>query len=291
MQGTRVTYKRQDLMIYQIVLGNDYQRFELNYELNDNEPTKIWSELARETRPSDLRSSLNPWRGNRNDYDSSVKELFCVIEELNEWLPEKIYGKWDYNNPIKSLNNLHIHFPEHEKSETDSIKRKQLTRFNDLIHGLGVIIGSKHNEVELLYLLLCCDSSRRVNLEEHHFNFFQPKVDFGDLTLHYCHVGRHPLELVLSNDTDCPADQIIPQYQISAYHTLRFFQIQDTTERFKNFYTASKLNWPYTLTDKRLALGYINLGKLTTINGKKLERAEIISTVKNCNTVLDWQFL
>lgn len=277
-------------MIYQITLANDYEQFKFNYELNDNNPTKTWVELAKETKPSDLRSSLDPWRGNSSSYLKMVDTLNSVIDEINVWMPEKINGKWEPDNPVKSLNNLHIHFPEHERYETDPIKRDQLTKFNDLIHGLEAICKSKTINKDLMYLLLCCDNTRMIDLEEYDYQFFQPKLDFGDLTLQYCHVGRHPIELLLSNDSDCPPEQIVPQSQISSYHTMDFYSIPPLDTYFQQFYYNSGLTWPYELTDKRMAIGFINLGKLTTINERRYDNDETLQIVKSCNKILNWQF-
>lgn len=278
-------------MEYKIVLGNDeLEQYTFSYELNNDNPTKVWSDLVKQTVPNDLRKSLNPWRGVFSNYNTSVKQLNDVIDELNTWMPKKIEHKWQLDEPIKSLNLLHIHFPELEKGEIDSTKRDQLTRFNDLIHGLQVILHNKSN-AELLYILLCCDNTNQVKIDEQDFKFFKPYVNFGDLTLHYCHVGRHPLELLLSNDTDCPQDQVIPQYNYSAFHTLRFFTISDCSQKFKKFYHESNISWPYDLNDPKLALGYINLGKLRTVNNKHYTNQDILSIVKSCNKILDWQII
>lgn len=278
-------------MIYQITLANDDRQFDFNYELNDNNPTKTWVELSKETTVSDLRRSLNPWRGITTDYLIMVDKLNSLIDKLNEWIPEKILNKWESEDPVKSLNNLHIHFPEQEKYETDAVKLGQLTAFNDLIHEIENILSSKQIDIDLVYLLLCCDNTSMMDLEESDYQFFEPEINFGDLTLHYCQVGRHPLELFLTKDYDCPPEQIVPQFQISSYHTLRFFDLPNRKEKFQQFYYDSKLQWPYKLNDKRLSVGYINLGKLTDINGKQYDRHEILQIVKSCNKILNWKFI
>jgi hypothetical protein len=279
-------------MIYQVTIGDDFDEFKLNYELNSQEPTLIWKSLANETKPRDLRKSLNPWRGVKDSYSSMVVQLNDTIDELNQWIPEKLNSKWNLDKPFESLNNLHIHFPKHEKTEIDSTKKSQLTKFNDLIHGLQVILEARSKNSDLLYLLLCCENKpKNIDIDLEYFKFFKPYFSFGDLTLHYCHVGRHPLEIFLSNDIDCPADQIKPQSEISTYHTLRFFDLENYSTQFKKFYYLSKLSWPYKLEDPRLAFGYINLGKLSNINEKIYSKTEIVNIVKSCNKILDWQFL
>lgn len=277
-------------MIYEITIeGND--SYTLQYELNDNSPTKTWLSLTQETSVDNLRKSLNPWQGQTSQYNQVVNDLMLVISELNSWLPSKIKNSWDFNRPVQSLNELHAHFPDNWSQEPSSEHREQLTRFNDLIHCLELIIVNKTKNIDLLYLLICCDTSKKVEIKQEEFNFFTSEVNFGDLTLHYCHVGRHPFEVFLSNDLDCPSDQIIPQYSISSYHTLRFHSYINCARLFKNFYYKSKIQWPYMLDDKRLAFGYIPLGKLTTINNKiyKSEK-DITNIINSCNKILDWQF-
>jgi hypothetical protein len=278
-------------MNYEIILSNNIEKFTFLYELNDDIPTKKWEKLSKQTSPQDLRKSLNPWRGMKSMYNKQVSRLNETIDELNSWIPVKIENKWQLNDPFNSLNSLHIHFPKLEKEQLEVEKREQLTKFNDIIHELQVLLSSYKSDIEYIYLLLCCDNTPFITMEDEDFKFFKPYVNFGDLTLHYCHVGRHPLELLLSNDTDCPEDQIIPQYRYSSYHTLRFFTIPDLTEKFKNFYYTSNLSWPYKLEDPKLAFGYINLGKLKTINNKQYKNhQDILTIVKSCDKILDWQF-
>ena len=47
---------------------------------------------------------------------------------------------------------------------------------------------------------------------------------------------------------------------------MRFFEFKLDWKKFVNFYYASKLKWPYEITDPRLAVGYIPVGTLIKIN-------------------------
>ena len=272
-------------------MSNRHDKFIFSYELNNTNPTNVWVNLAKETKPTDLRGSLQPWRGLTTDYSAMVNRLNTLIDKINEWIPEKIVSKWESNDPLKSLNALHIHFPDHEQYETDQIKLDQLSCFNDLIHGLENICSSKNIGMDLIYLLLCCDNTRMIDLQKSDYKFFEPEINFGDLTLHYCHVGRHPMEILLSKDYDCPSHQIIPQSKISSYHTLRFFDLPNRRKRFEEFYYDSKLQWPYNLEDERMAVGYINLGKLTNINDRCYDKSDTLQIVKSCNQIVNWEFI
>jgi hypothetical protein len=188
---------------------------------------------------------------------------------MNSWMPTKIITFNNTDTIANNLNRLHIHFPELEKSETDTSRLEQLSAYNDFIHELETLNVAKNFN----YILICPDSHNEldelISIED--FKYFTPNRNIGDLLLHYCHIGRHPLELYVNNDVNCPADQILPQYKISPYHTLRFSKFTIDWRKFTNFYYASKLAWPYKITDPRLAIGYIPIGTLIKINDVEVE--------------------
>jgi hypothetical protein len=206
---------------------------------------------------------------------------------INLWMPEKIEGKWDYNDPQQSVNRLHINFPKYEKNETDPIKRSQLTRYNDIIHELESLFSSK----DILYprMMLCFDDREAVNLEPEDYKLFTIRRTFGELCLHYPHVGRHPLELYYANDIDCPVDQIVPQSIITADHTLRFYEETMLDHyhlpKLKEFYNKSTLRHIMDFKNPKMAYGYISLGKLVST----LSLQEVLNQVKSCYRIINWR--
>ena len=276
---------------YEIVISSNSNRHVLTYRLEPHRPAQVWADMVSKFDVSVIRPSLDPWRGIATNWDTKVKDLNNLISELNSWLPNKIDGYWNNENIEESLNRLHVHFPEQEKVETDMSRRRQLTRYNDLIHEMQFLHNVIKNKKEYLYLLVCPDvhQSNWVELEDDDFLLFRPKVNFGDLTLHYPHAGRHPMELFISRDTTCPADQILPQHKISPFHTLRFFDNEVSPENFKKFYFESNLKWPAALEDPRLAVGYINLGKLEYIDHAPWTREDAEYKVKSCNKIENWK--
>ena len=238
----------------------------LTYKLYSHGPAQTWAKLINNCSVEQLRKSLNPIRAVTNIQDK-INELIQLIEKMNSWMPTKIIAFSNTDTIANNLNRLHIHFPELEKSETDTSRLYQLSSYNDLIHELETLNNAKNSNKNLSYILLCPDAPRSnelISVED--FKYFTPNRNSGDLLLHYCHVGRHPFELYVNNDVNCPADQILPQYEISPLHTLRFFEFKLDWKKFTNFYYASKLKWPYEITDPRLAVGYIPVGTLIKIN-------------------------
>lgn len=263
----------------------------LTYKLEQHRPAQVWAGLMLSAKVESLRPTLNPWL----DFDKSVllkriSYLLELVNKLNEWLPEsnKIISKWDYGNHQMSVNKFHVHFPEQEKTETDPIHRSQLSEYNDLIHELEILADSK-NQKQTPHLLICPDRYDMVPLELDDFNLFRARRQFGELCLHYCHVGRHPFELCAAGDINCPVDQIVPQTLISTFHTLRFYT-DDFLEhfhkiRFKQFYKLSTLQQVMDINDPRMAYGYIPLGKLVT----DLSSEAVVESVKLCNRIVDWK--
>ena len=266
----------------------------LTYKVYTHNPAQTWAKLINNCNVTHLRKSLNPIRA-INNIEEKINELIQLIEKINIWIPTKIITFSNDNTIANNLNRLHIHFPELEKSETDFIRLAQLSAYNDLIHELETLNHAKKFNKNLSYILLCPDrpdplikSNNLISIED--FKYFTPNKNSGDLLLHYCHVGMHPFELYVSNDVNCPADQILPQYEISAYHTLRFVEFKLDWKKFINFYYASKLKWPYEITDPRLAVGYIPIGTLIKINDVEVENNAMCQELLMPNTkIISWK--
>ena len=263
----------------------------LTYKLEQHRPAQVWAGLINSASVERLRPTLNPWR----DFDKSilpqrVSYLLELVDKLNQWLPEanKITDKWDHDNHQLSVNKFHIHFPEQEKTETDPIRKSQLSEYNDLIHEIE-ILALGQNKRQIPHLLICPDGYELVPLELDDYKLFRARRTFGELCLHYCHVGRHPFELYAAGDVDCPVDQIVPQTIISAFHTLRFYNDEFLEHyykpKFREFYERSTLKQVLAFNDPKMAFGYIPLGKLVTT----LSLQEVVNQVKSCNRIVSWQ--
>lgn len=273
---------------YEITLKGD-ELLTLTYQLEENNVAKTWASLIAKATVDNLRPTLNPWRNfDKSQLPNKIAHLENLITLLNEWLPayNKITGTWNYNDHQASVNKFHIHFPEQEKNETDPIRRAQLAEYNDLIHEIELLCKSSANQPRLL---LCPDGIELIEFTDFDYNLFSAKRFFGELCLHYCHVGRHPYEIYMANDYRCPVDQIVPMRYISALHTLRFYT-DPTPEHvhqlnFRRFYNNSTIKEVYDINDPKIAFGYITLGKLVTDKDESI----ILNQVSQCNKVIDWK--
>lgn len=262
----------------------------LSYKLEQHRPAQVWASLMLNTTPESLRKNFDSWQLFDNTIiNKKISKLEDVINSLNLWLPEneQIREVWNHNNHQESVNKFHIHFPEHEKNEKDLTRKQQLSEYNDLIHEieeLAFTLGKPRP-----YLLVLPDNQPLVDLEDDDYNHFKASIKFGDLLLHYCHVGRHPLELFAASDYDCPIDQIVPQHSITTYHSMRFYNSRltewDYKSKFAHFYKRSTLNKLYKINDKKMAFGYCTLGKLQS----NLSEMELIKKLKTCDKIMDWK--
>jgi hypothetical protein len=277
---------------YNIVLASGDDKTTLIYTLSDSPIAQTWAGMMSKVRPRDIRPYSTPWRGMFKDWDEKISELNEVIDQLNSWIPDKIEGKWDDADKNESLNRLHIHFPELEKTETDPDRKLQLSRYNDLIHEIQTLLEVNTTGKEQLQLVICPEGTKAdiapAPIPDDRYWEFTHNFSFGDLVLHYCHVGRHPYEIFTRNDTNVPEDQIIPQSMIYTYHSLRFFDSKFNRGYFQQFYLNSKIKWPYKLTDPKLAFGYVPMGKLSLVNGERWDREATHQLVKNANEILSW---
>lgn len=277
---------------YHLTIANDANSFVLTYELASHHAAQAWAHIMNSLSVGSLRENFNPWHGPQVSPDDKINRLHELIDLLNEWLPDKIQDRWDYNDPQSSLNKLHIHFPEQLNNETDITKLKQLVEYNDTIHELEDIIRS--SQYKLIWILLLPKSDETIELHDSDYIHFKPQREFGELCLHYPHVGRHVLELVKSRDYSCPKDQIVTQTKISAYHSLRFYDDPISEDRYKlgliNFYYRSKLKELIEINDPKIAYGYLPIGKLVELDGETIDREKVLSVIHETNRIVCWKF-
>lgn len=278
---------------YAVTLGNDSDSYNFVYELESHRPAQEWAKIMVTADVKTLRDNFDPYQGVTRSTLERVRRLNELIHLLNDWLPEqdKITHCWDDKDPQDSLNKLHVHFPDQEKKLTDPVKLSQLTEYNDIIHSIEDILRNTKTK-DLVWLLLLPSRETEINLNDDDYNHFRPNRFFGELCLHYPHIGRHPLELLKAKDYNCPIDQIVTQKTITSYHSLRFYSdypFKYYDYFFKQFYLKSTINQLYNLNDPKLAFGYITLGKLQTVNDNYLSEQEILSVVKSTNKIIGWE--
>jgi hypothetical protein len=263
-------------------------RTKFTYELDDHRVARAWADLMRPLSVTSLRRDLDPWQGKVSDLDKKISQFNFLIDSINTWIPEKILGHFDIKDAQASLNRLHTHFPEQHYQETNEGRLDQLRTYNDLLHQIEFGIRSRDTS-EKITILAVQEKPSCFPLEDADYDLFTTDFRFGDLLLHYPHVGRHPLELITTNDIDCPPEQIICQSQLSASHSLRFYSGYVNPKQFADFYQSSGITWPYKLGDPRLAVGYIRLGRLIEVDYQAPYQHKTLEIVKQATKITNWQ--
>lgn len=271
---------------YILTLASDSESYSLTYDLESHHPAQEWARLMSALGASSLRPGFDSWHGLNANPTEKIDRLLQLAEAMNVWIPEKINTDWCVSKPQESLNAMHVHFPELERTETDPARLAQLTEYNDLIHQVEDLIRND----KYIWMQLLPETEERVALNEEDYSLFHASRHFGELCLHYPHVGRHPMELMKSQDFQCPVDQIVPQHLISAYHTLRYYDDPYTEDQYQNalidFFAHSTLKDFCHLDDPHMAFGYITLGNLSGIS-----REDALAIVRSTNRIVGWKII
>lgn len=266
-------------------------RTKFTYELEDHRVARAWADLMRPLSVTSLRKGSDPWHGRITDLNQRVNEFNFLIDAINMWIPNKIPRHFDIKDAQDSLNQLHIHFPEQHYKETDLTRRDQLRTYNDLLHKIEKSLRSDvpGNAYEQLSVVAAQEMPSCFPLEDADYDLFTTHIRFGDLLLHYPHVGKHPFEIMSTNDVDCPPEQIVCQNQMSASHAMWFYHTYTSPKKFAEFYKSSGIAWPYSLDDPRLAVGYIKLGRLIEVDYEAPLQHKTIGIVKQATKITNWQ--
>jgi hypothetical protein len=158
-----------------------------------------------------------------------------------------------------------------------------LTEYNDIIHWLESILlniwsDNKKDSTSSLFRV-ALDFNKTVNefipIPDDAYKLFTPFTKFGDLSLHYTHVGKHAIELFMVNDFECPSDQFMPQRTFNAscrlYLTDDFFSTEALKEqqlaRWNQFYVdrGGFDFWQLDINDPKIAFGYCKIGRINHI--------------------------
>jgi len=288
----------------------------LTYDLVDHEIANLWSTLISARKVNEC-CPINHYSGN---YDPQlltqrVSRLFELIDIINEQVPNKIQKvPFNKDNFYQALNTMHVHFPELEQDQKYQFLCEYLSEYNDTIHWLEpALIDYYNNITDSRKFSIKLDFNKvRPTVPSHEiptsaYKLFNGDFAFGQLMLHYVHVGRHAWELFFANDLVCPKEQYIPQHMFNATVRLHFYNNSLLEEenrlsfrkRWSEFYNnrGGKDFFGYDIDDPNIRFGYCQIGKLTaiTIDGKNIpipiSDKDIIPirTMLTRTSIIDWE--
>jgi len=260
---------------------------ELTYSLVDSEIVELWKTLIVTQTANDL-CKINHYVGNESESSCLIKinRLYELSDIINESAPGKVI-KLEINSITwqKALHEMHVHFPELKNDTKYTAIWHFLSEYNDIIHRLESTLlniwgdwnlSSDHSLFRITLDFNKSGNNTVLPIPKSAYESFDPFLRFGTLSLHYTHVGKHPLELFVNSDLICPVDQLVPQRTFSSSVRLRFGDdLHSNTvtqslmmDRWKKFYESrgGKDFWGYEIDDPMLAFGFINIGQLVKIS-------------------------
>jgi hypothetical protein len=236
---------------------------------------------------------------------SKINRLYELADLINTHVPDRVIKQpITSENWKQALHVMHIHFPELKNDETYQHIWTHLSEYNDIIHWLESTFDKSSR-----YFRITLDFNKSnttfLPIPDSAYKLFTPFSNFGYLSLHYTHVGKHAQELFAVNDLICPSDQFVPQRTFSASVRMLFTDnFHDTsakqqilTNKWKLFYNKrDKDFWKYEIDDPKLAFGYMKIGELSCIRVNN-STVPIPSTIDELNEfrkllvsldVIDW---
>lgn len=132
---------------------------------------------------------------------------------------------------------------------------------------------------------------------EEELGYFDPVLAFGNLHLHYIHIGRHFLELVDANDMDCIPQHFMAQHEFNATCGLVFSEPCDQTRfaaRMRDYYhrRGAKEFFGFEYEDPRLAKGFFKIGQLVDLPAYSArEQRQALREQLKTSRITAWQLL
>lgn len=252
----------------------------LTYNLLEEEIVSQWIPLIKSVSLTDL-CPTNHYIGYVSDevLQNKINRFYQLADQINERSPNEIETQGiTIDNWHSVLNSMHTHFPRLKNDVNYQDIWPLLTEYNDLLHNIESALLVKYGDTtsnDPIKFRITLDfnksNCRELSIPDSAYRLFDGPFAFGDLKLHYPHVGRHAQELLWSNDMTCPKNQFIPQRNFKASVRLHFFDSVKSKEQIKsdwtNFYhLRGKDFWDIDINDPKIAFGYIKIGQLESIS-------------------------
>lgn len=245
---------------------------QLTYEPNSTRTAALWCEqLAKMQSRYLLRTDVNHRHGfaGKQEIRAAVLRLKQSANFLGFPLAPLTQQNWQ-----EELNRLHINFPEFFKKEFDRDKFQVAHETNLLIHWLEYelanLLGKKDQYIfNLDFNHFPAAYNLKTEIPGDEFGNFEPSLQFGNLHLHYIHIGRHFLEMADANDMDCPPHQFRAQHEFNATCGLVFSEPCDVARlngNMRNYYDrrGGKEFFGFDYEDPKLAKGFSRSDNLWT---------------------------
>lgn len=262
---------------------------ELVYDIVEEQITKKWANAINELDINEL-CKHNHYVGYTPEsvVNEKVKRLYEINDLANQRLPNlSVNDSLTKENWNEVLHRMHVNFVELVSDEKHSDIWQDLTEYNDIIHWLESMLVTwwdeelRNQQAKLFRITLDFNKSRKKIFQpvpESAYKLFYPFSEFGNIYLHYTHIGKNPYGIFLDRDYTIPKDQLVIQHTFTASVRLvfsdNFLGGQSDKLKFlnnwKRFYQdrGGKDFWGYDFEDPRLGFGFMKIGELTELKIK-----------------------
>lgn len=263
--------------------------FGLDFDISESRIASKWLQALKynlaksEVRDGGRFSNFNKSRSAEHISD----EIYEIINLINDY--DKNYIVFEKKNKILStpdLNYLHRKFEDmigfidqlgpFYLNAPEKIK-KAIESLNYKIHELEQV---KSNNCRILVEF---NYFQRHDFEDDDYNNFSLELAFGDLYLHYCQLGKQILDVFYDGDGHITDENMRPLKCYSGEFDICFNESPDAK---KSGFSVQQLNdWlrerNYDVSNKKLSLGYIKVGKLNPSIFNHYSKSQIIEMISN----------
>jgi len=220
---------------------------------------------------------------------NNINRLGELADLINLNVPDRVIRQDITQDSWRtSLQKMHIHFPDLKNDQNYEHLWGYLTEYNDLVHWLestliNVWATTKFpSPSSTLRLTLDFNKSGAdiLDIPETSYPLFYPLSNFGDLLLHYTHVGKNAHEMFMMQDFECPADQFVPQRTFNASVRMHFYdnfhnspaRVMGVYNDWRKFYKdkGGIYYWGIDINDPKIAFGYLKIGEMESINDRPI---------------------
>jgi hypothetical protein len=288
----------------------------LIYDIVDADISMSWSELISSSTVNNC-CKINHYVGYASEslITERIQQLYYLSDIINRRAPDRVIKQEITRSTwSQALQVMHVHFPDLKNDISYQDIWHILSEYNDIIHWLESILlnvwGNIPYTTNSSLFRVTLDFNKSTNtflpIPIDAYTLCEPAAQFGDLLLHYTHVGKHAQELFSVNDLVCPESQFVPQTLFNASCRMLFTDYfydtvqkkENLKQRWEQFYIerGGYEFWKYEVNDPRIQFGYLKIGSLTQIVINKNQYPipkTVLELVKfrrkiSESTVIDW---
>lgn len=270
---------------------------DLYYKLHETPlAQKWWYEFSQRTVKDCEIFNPNLHIKNKTSFKNNYNNVVERLEHLIWFLKGngyKINGEFNKNDAQESLSRLHEHFVAKELDKNNKALHRTFQEYNLLIHWLEANLNFRKSTARLkaYHANIYFENEKKYDILDEDFNFTLD-IKNGDITCAYPQTGRSFTDIAATKDYNIPKEQISLHKKWSANCNITFFDPPEKLESSKEYFMLEaketynkmkgKKTFGYDFTDKKLAVGWLQLASLIEDGQSIFDNATKIVGWKKC---------